>query len=147
MIQLFRVNVKYTYSPFHPPIATVVPGETVCIHTVDAFENKLTPEVRQFSDVCTYPFLNPQTGPILVEGVIPGDTIVVKIHAIEPTRDHAVTGTIPHFGGLTSTKPDLTLQDALEEQWLFLPFEDEGIRFDEQRVIPYQPFMGTMGRD
>ena len=36
----------YTYSPFHPPIAKVTPGETVCIHTVDAFENKLTPEVN-----------------------------------------------------------------------------------------------------
>ena len=37
------------------------------------------------------------------------------------------------------------LQDALEEQWLFLPLEDAGIRFDEKRVIPYEPFMGTMG--
>ena len=30
----------YTYSPFHEPGASVRPGETVCIHTVDAFENK-----------------------------------------------------------------------------------------------------------
>ena len=27
----------YTYSPFHPPVATVQPGEKVAIHTVDAF--------------------------------------------------------------------------------------------------------------
>ena len=44
----------YTYSPFHPPLAQVKPGETVCIHTVGAFENKMTPEVKAFSDVCTY---------------------------------------------------------------------------------------------
>ena len=31
----------------------------VAIHTVDAFENKMTPEVEHFADVCTYPFLNP----------------------------------------------------------------------------------------
>jgi len=93
---------------------------TVCIHTVDAFENKMTPDVSKFEDVCTYPFLNPQTGPIEVEGAEPGDTLVVKIHEIEPTRDHAVTGLVPYFGGLTSTRPDPTLQDALEEQWLFL---------------------------
>ena len=43
----------YTYSPFHPPIAMVKPGETVCIHTVDAFENKMTPDVKQLEDVCT----------------------------------------------------------------------------------------------
>lgn len=135
----------YTYSPFHTPITTVEVGETVCIHTVDAFENKMTPEVGHFSDVCTYPFLNPQTGPIVVKGAEPGDTLVVKIESIEPTRDHAVTGLVPYFGGLTSTKPDPTLQDALEEQWLFLPIDDDGVRFDDQRTIPYEPFMGTMG--
>jgi len=135
----------YTYSPFHPPVATVQPGETVVIHTLDAFENKMTPEVERFSDICTYPFLNPQTGPIVIEGAEPGDTLVVKILDIEPSRDHAITGTIPYFGGLTSTTLDPTLQPHLEEQWLFLPIEDEGIRFDEKRVIPYEPFMGTMG--
>ena len=135
----------YTYSPFHPPITTVDPGETVVIHTVDAFENKMTPEVERFSDVCTYPFLNPQTGPIVVNGAEPGDTLAVKIHEIVPTRDHAVTGTIPYFGGLTSTKLDPALQPPLEEQWLFLPIDDAGIHFDEQRVIPYEPFLGTMG--
>jgi len=135
----------YTYSPFHPPLTTVRPGETVCIHTVDAFENKMTPAVKRVADVCTYPFLNPQTGPILVEGAEPGDTLVVEIHDIQPTRDHAVTGTVPNFGGLTSTTLDPTLQAALEEQWLFLPFEGNGIRFDEKRVIPYEPFLGTMG--
>ena len=136
---------RYTYSPFHPPIAAVEPGETVVIHTVDAFENKMTPEVRRFSDVCTYPFLNPQTGPIVVNGAQPGDTLAVKIHDIVPTRDHAITGTIPYFGGLTSTKLDPNLQPPLEEQWLFLPIDDAGIHFDEQRVIPYEPFLGTMG--
>ena len=135
----------YTYSPFHPPIATVEPGEKVSIYTLDAFENKMTPQVRRFADVCTYPFLNPQTGPILVSGAEPGDTLVVKIHEITPTRDHAVTGTIPYFGGLTSTPRDPKLQLPLEEQWLFLPIEEEGVRFDERRVIPYDPFLGTMG--
>ena len=135
----------YTYSPHHPPIATVEPGEKVCIHTLDAFENRMTPEVKRFEDVCTYPFLNPQTGPIVIEGAESGDTLVVKIHEIEPTRDHAVTGTIPYFGGLTSTRLDQTLPPPLEEQWLFLPFEEAGIRFDEKRVISYEPFMGTMG--
>ena len=135
----------YTYGPHHPPIATVEPGERVVIHTLDAFENKMTPEVRCFADVCTYPYLNPQTGPIIVNGAEPGDTLVVHIHEIEPTRDHAVTGTVPYFGGLTSTNGDPTLQPPLEEQWLFLPLEAGGIRFDEKRVIPYEPFMGTMG--
>ena len=135
----------YTYSPFHPEQARVKSGEKVCIHTVDAFENKTTPDVEVFSDICEYPFLNPQTGPILIEGAEVGDTLIVKIHDIEPTRDHAVTGLVPFFGGLTSTRPDPMLQDPLEEQWLFLPFVEGGVQFDDSIVIPYEPFMGTMG--
>ena len=116
-IRTIRQDGPYcsTYSPFHEPVASVRPGETVCIHTVDAFENKMTPDVKAFADICAYPFLNPQTGPILVEGAEVGDTLVVKILEIEPTRDHAVTGLVPFFGGLTSTKPDPTLQDSLAE--------------------------------
>ena len=68
-----------------PSIATVKPGDTVAIYTLDAFENKMTPQVKRFADVCTYPFLNPQTGPILISGAEPGDTLVVKIHEIIPT--------------------------------------------------------------
>ena len=59
---------RYTYSPFHKPIASIKPGETVAIHTLDAFENKMTPNVKKFSDVCQIPFVNPQTGPVIVEG-------------------------------------------------------------------------------
>jgi len=135
----------YTYSPFHKPIATVKPGETIAIHTVDAFENKMTPDVKKFSDVCTIPFVNPQTGPVVVAGAEPGDTLTVQIHSIEPTRDHAVTGLVPFFGGLTSTTLDPTLQPPLEEQWLFLPLDDDGIHFDKKRIIAYEPFMGTIG--
>lgn len=135
----------YTYSPFHEPICAVQPGETVRIHTVDAFENKITPGVKHLSDVVQFPFLNPQTGPILIEGAEPGDTLIVRIHKIEPTRDHAVTGLVPYFGGLTSITTDPTLQPPLEEHYLFLKIEDGGIRFDEKRLIPCEPFMGTMG--
>ena len=135
----------YTYSPFHKPIAQVEPGERVCIYTPDAFENKMTPQVEHMSDVLNFPFLNPQTGPVIVRGAEPGDTLVVQIHSIEPTRDHAVTGIIPHFGGLSSTTDDPTLQEPLQEDFRYLPIREDGIHFDQKRVIPYRPFMGTMG--
>ena len=136
---------NYTYSAHHEPVATVKVGETVCIHTVDALGNRMVRGMQSLPDESKAPYANPQTGPIVVEGAEPGDTLVVKIHAIQPTREYAVTGLVPLFGGLTSTTLDPTLQDALKEEWLYLPIQKGCIRFDHKRLIPYEPFMGTIG--
>ena len=74
------------------------------IHTDDAFESRITKkEDLPSRALATAKFLNPQTGPIYVQGAEPGDTLAVRIESIEPTRDFAVSVLIPYFGGLTST--------------------------------------------
>src|SRR6476469_9564269 len=95
-------DFQYVMGPFAEPIARVRPGETVIIHTIDAFGDKLVSEDQKPSSILG-PYLNPQTGPIYVEGAEPGDTLAVKIVSIEPTRDWAVSIFLPSFGGLTST--------------------------------------------
>ena len=80
----------YVFSPYAEPIASVVPGETVAVHTEDAFEGRITTEEDLPSRVLG-PNLNPQTGPIYVEGAEPGDTLAVRIESIEPARDWAVS--------------------------------------------------------
>ena len=135
----------YTYSPFYTPVAEVAEGEKVVVYTVDAFENKLNSPEDKFTDLCTYPFLNPQTGPIYIRGAEPGDTLSVTIHDIVPDRDYAVTALIPNFGGLTGTQKTAMLNDPLPEQTRILPIEEGEVLFNERIRIPYEPFMGTMG--
>src|SRR4051812_48372045 len=89
---------QYVMGPYAAPVARVNPGDRVVIYTKDAFVGNLTSEDQRVSDVLG-PFLNPQTGPIYIEGAEPGDTLVVKIEAIEPTRDWAVSCLVPYFGG------------------------------------------------
>src|SRR5690349_19699844 len=101
---------QYVFGPYAEPVARVQPCETVAIYPLDAFGDLLTSEKQKPSSILG-PYLNPQTGPIYVEGVEPGDTLVVKIENIEPTRDWAVSCTIPYFGGLTSTPFTATLQE------------------------------------
>src|SRR5262249_52436532 len=72
----------YVFSPYPDPIAHVDPGETVAMYTEDAFEGRITTEEDLPSKVLGS-FLNPQTGPIYVNGAEPGDTLAVKIEAIE----------------------------------------------------------------
>ncbi len=136
---------QYTFGPYAEPIARVKRGETVVIHTIDAFGDLLTSEDQSPSSILG-PYLNPQTGPIYVEGAEPGDTLAVTIEAIEPTRDWAVSCLVPYFGGLTSTRFTATLQDPLPEKvWLYKQTADGGFAYKDRWEIPWAPFFGTIG--
>ena len=136
---------QYTFGPYAEPIARVACGETVVIHTIDAFGDKLTSEEQSPSSILG-PYLNPQTGPIFIEGVEPGDTLLVRIEAIEPARDWAVSCLIPYFGGLTSTRFTATLQAPLAERvWIYRRTAAGGFAWRDQWEIPWAPFYGTIG--
>lgn len=135
---------SYVFSPYLEPIARVAPGETVAIYTKDAFEDRIT----KADDVPSHilgSYLNPQTGPIYVEGAEPGDTLAVHLIEIEPTRDWAVSVFVPYFGGLTSTRLTRTLQDPLPEKvWLY-QITDGWLEHNARLRFPWRPFMGTIG--
>ncbi len=136
---------QYTFGPYAEPIARVARGETVVVHTIDAFGDKLTSEDQNPTSVLG-PYLNPQTGPIYVEGAEPGDTLIVRIEAIEPARDWAVSCLVPFFGGLTSTRFTATLQEPLPERvWLYKRTPSGGFAWRDRWEIPWAPFFGTMG--
>ena len=135
----------YTYGPNHEPVAKVNTNERIKLYAPDAFEDKIKSDKDRFSEVCVYPYLNPQVGPIFINGAEPGDTLAVSIHEIEPARDFAVTGLVPSFGGLTSTGATATLNEPLPEQVKIVPIRDRQLMFDKDISIPCQPFMGTMG--
>lgn len=136
---------QYTFGPYAEPIARVERGETVVIHTVDAFGDKLVSEDQKPS-VLLGPYLNPQTGPLFIEGAEPGDTLVVKIEAIEAARDWAVSCLVPFFGGLTSTHATATLQAPLEERvWIYQRTASGGFAWGDAWEIPWAPFFGTIG--
>ncbi len=136
---------QYTFGPYAEPIAHVQQGETVVVHTIDAFGDLLTSEDQAPSSILG-PYLNPQTGPIYVEGAEPGDTLAVTIEAIEPARDWAVSCLVPYFGGLTSTRFTATLQDPLPERvWLYKQTARGGFAYKDRWEIPWAPFFGTIG--
>lgn len=136
-------SYHYAFSRYVEPIARVKPGEVVAIYTQDAFESQLSRESDRPSAILG-PYLNPQTGPIFVEGAEPGDTLVIHILDIEPTRDWAVSAFIPFFGGLTSTRFTRTLQDPLPERVWIYRLKDNVLTHNERLSFPWRPFLGTM---
>jgi amidase len=102
------------------PVLSVQPGTVLEMYTEDCFGGLVRGVDDLPSTVCEFPFLNPVTGPVYVQGAEPGDTLAVHFAAIEPARDWAVSSTFPHFGALTGTHQTATLQPPLEERvWLY----------------------------
>ncbi|MFZ0217005.1 MAG: acetamidase/formamidase family protein [Candidatus Dormiibacterota bacterium] len=144
-IEVVPDDYSYVFNPYREPIARVRPGDRVSIHCNDAFESRIrSPEELPANALAGAKFLNPQTGPIHIEGAEPGDTLAVRIESIQPTRDFAVSCLIPYFGGLTSTTTTRTLQPPLPERVWIWALRD-GVLFNEQLGIelPWDPFMGT----
>lgn len=135
----------YTYSAHHPPLVRVAPGETVEIHCPDSVDNCIRQPSDLPSEKLKYPFLNPQTGPILIEGAEPGDTLAVEIHEITPAFDWVWSALIPHFGALTETPQTALLHDPLPEKVWIYPLKDGHVQLNHNVKIPYRPFAGTMG--
>ena len=78
------------------------------------------------------------TGPIYVEGAVPGDVLAVEILDLEP-GDWGWTGMGPDFGFLAG--------DSQAEGFKTYPLDKENhvVRFSEDVVIPLKPFLGVIG--
>ena len=135
-----------------PPLARIRPGSILEVFTEDCFAGRVRSTSDLVSEVCEFPYLNPQTGPFYVEGAEPGDTIAVHFVSIEPARDWGASTTVPLFGALTSTHLTATLQAPLPERvWIWeLDRERRVCRFngadsDVQVDLPMDPMHGTVG--
>jgi acetamidase/formamidase len=135
-----------------PPLARIAPGTILELFTEDCFAGRVRGKDDLVSQVCEFPFLNPQTGPFYVEGAEPGDTIAVHFISVEPARDWAASSTVPLFGALTSTHLTATLQDPLPEVvWIWELDRKAGLcRFSARDSeftadLPMNPMHGTVG--
>jgi acetamidase/formamidase len=135
-----------------PPVARITPGTVLELWTEDCFAGRVKGPGDLVSEVCEFPFLNPQTGPFYVEGAEPGDTLAVHFVSLEPSRDWAASTTVPLFGALTSTHLTATLQDPLPEVvWIWELDRAKGTcQFtardsDFTAELPLNPMHGTVG--
>ena len=146
-------ELGYTFGG-RPPARAVRPGQVLRVSTEDCFGGLVRTPQELPSRVCALPYVNPVSGPFLVEGAEPEDTLAVHFAAIVPARDWAVSATFPHFGALTSTHETATLQPPLEERvWRYEIDAAAGlVRYRASRSehtvdLPLDPMHGTVGVD
>ena len=139
---------SYVIGPYNEPIASVRPGETFVVETMDAFGNRIVSSDSDITKIIKMPYVNPLTGPIYVEGAEKGDAIALTIHSIDVSRSYGVSALIPEFGGLCGTVFTRTLNSPLPPRIMIHPISGGEITFSESLripTIPYKPFYGTIG--
>lgn len=128
----------YEFSRHHPPRARLVPGETILVQTEDAFSGQIRTN-HDRRDKTRMPYGNPLTGPIWIEGALPGDALAVTIHDIRPLIGQCATR--------TSDPKQLA-------QWLgtncphgthVCPIRDGQVYWSDTLTIPYRPMLGCLG--
>ena len=122
------------------PVLTVAPGETVTIETVDSSGGQISPD-STVADIAMLDFgkVNPVTGPIYIDGAMPGDALQVTLEGYRPSG-WGWTANIPGFG---------LLADRFEQPALHLwSYDAETLQpalYGKYGRVPLKPFAGTVG--
>jgi acetamidase/formamidase len=134
------------------PAVRVTPPAILEVFTEDCFAGRVRGENDLVSQVCEFPYLNPQTGPFYIEGAEPGDTLAVHFVSIEPARDWGASTTVPLFGALSATHTTALLHEPLPELVWMWQFDraQSTCRFTARRGdytvdLPMNPMHGTVG--
>jgi amidase len=136
----------YVYGPYSKPVMRIAPGDVVEVETIDAFGGAIKSESDLPSQVLNMPFVNPQNGPIAVEGAEKGDVLAVHIHSLLPRgpQPAGTTALIPGFGALVADG-NLMLNAPFPERVKKMEVTEAGVKFSDRITLPYEPFVGTMG--
>lgn len=147
LTEALQSKYHYVYGPYAHPVLSIRPGDVIIAETLDAFGGAIKTVDDMPSQKLNMPFVNPQNGPVLVEGAEKGDVICVRIDRIVP-RGPQPAGTsalIPEFGGLVSNSATAMLNPALPERVMKYEVTEAGVKFNDRITLPYEPFIGTLG--
>ncbi len=105
-----------TFSAAHPPVLRIKPGDRVITRTVDArgFDSRN-------EKVAERP--NPQTGPFYIEGAERGDTLVIHLEKIQPSRATAWSASYlaPYTVDPAFLRSDDSARGETTETWMLDP--------------------------
>ncbi|MBQ2947857.1 MAG: acetamidase/formamidase family protein [Clostridia bacterium] len=117
------------------PAARVMNGETVRFETLDCFGCQIKSEDQRLGGL-DWSNINPATGPLFIEGAMPGDVLKVEILDIE-LDDHGVMVDGPGEGVMGGILTD--------EATKILPVENGMVRFNDRLSFPLSPMIGVIG--
>ena len=135
MQELNDERVLFAFARDLEPALTVASGETVRIRTQDCFGNQVqTPEDEL--DEINWDRINPATGPVFVEGAVPGGALKVTIENIELD---------PQTASCTG-KDEGVCGDRFDAWSTHLcAIDGDKLVWNDQLSIPLNPMIGVIG--
>ncbi len=126
------------------PVLRVKSGDTIALETMMHAHNQVVPgtTIEQIKKTRTdFPGRGPHTvtGPIYVEGAVPGDVLKVSINKIVP-RSYATNFNVPGMFGQFPKE----YQDG-QVKYMYLDLDRKIVEFLPGVVLPIRPFPGTIG--
>jgi acetamidase/formamidase len=136
-VHLTRSTTHTVWDRSIPPAAHVAPGDEVTIEVANSSGGQLA-EDSTAADVATLDFtkVNPVTGPVAVDGVEPGDVLVVDVLDID-VDSWGWTANIPGFGLLADDFPAAHLRIS--------SISAGSVELLPGLVVPSVPMIGTIG--
>ncbi|WP_432353040.1 acetamidase/formamidase family protein [Sporosarcina sp. A2] len=128
-------DVIYAFSKTHPPVKRINSGTTIEIETYDCFKNQVQSEDTKISGI-DWDAINPATGPVYVNGAVPGDVLKVTIRKLTIGNQ-----------GVMATGPDLGVMGhrLTELESKIIPIENGVAKFNDRLSIPLNPMIGVIG--
>lgn len=128
-------KVIYRFSPTNPAVAKVKLGEEFWVETNDCYSGQIKTE-RDLRPHIDTAIMDAATGPIAIEGTLPGDVICVTIQAIE-LNEYGIMPTSPGLGPLGEliSEPDTKI----------IPIKDGYAYFAPPLKLPLTPMIGVIG--
>ncbi len=135
------------FSALIPPVLTVAPGDSVTVETFSGGADEMpnwgfqVPAGLRAIHAANLPRIGPHvlTGPIAVQGAMPGDLLEVRIDAIEIGADWGWCGIFPGLGTLP--------RDFVARDISFIPVDRAAktCKLPWGPTIKLRPFFGVMG--
>lgn len=135
MVELDDEKVFYAFDKALEPAMVVPSGTTVRVRTKDCFGNQIQKPEDELDGI-DWDHTNPATGPIFVEGAVPGGTLKVSVDAIEfDNKSVSCTG---ENEGVCGDRFNAWSTQVCE-------IDGDELIWDERLRIPLRPMIGVIG--
>ncbi|MDS9472381.1 acetamidase/formamidase family protein [Sporosarcina pasteurii] len=130
----YEEGIIYEFNKENPYTKKVESGTTLTIETYDCFQNQIKSQDTEVTAI-DWNKINPATGPVYVEGAMPGDVLKVKIEEIEIGEQ-----------GVMVVGPDLGVMGHRIENMesKILPIHNHKVMFNGLE-IPVNKMIGVIG--
>lgn len=130
----YEEGIIYEFNKNNAYTKKVASGTTIRIETYDCFQNQIQTADTEVATI-DWAKINPATGPIYIEGALPGDVLKVKIEKIEIGEQ-----------GVMVVGPELGVMGHRIEQMTskILPIKNDVIIFNDLE-LPLNKMIGVIG--